>query len=168
MFDEQQKITNNPQRKPDCMCPAMAMEPCATGTHPVKKYIPETDACDCGFYDCIQDDVQTVTKTTTMSQLLITRGIPASIPYLGNGTAAVQSALARIASGDITWQGSIDPTGLKIVAVDNLDLQFEGAPLQSVVVYGETVGDALNVLTDAKQSALARLAAGGRCTVSRG
>jgi len=83
-----------------------------------------------------------------------------ALDYLGSANNAVAAACARIASGDIALESSAasDPNNV-IVAVDNADLQLDGHPLTAVIVYAAAKGDALNLLIDAKQPALARLAA---------
>jgi len=85
---------------------------------------------------------------------------PISIDYIGSANNAVASARARIASGDIALDSAAaaDPNNA-VVAVDNADLQIDGYPLSSVIVYAAAKGDALNLLIDAKQPAVARLAA---------
>jgi hypothetical protein len=85
---------------------------------------------------------------------------PLALDYLGSANNAVASARARIASGDIALEtaAAADPNNV-IVAVDNADLQIDGYPLGAVIVYAAAKGDALNLLIDAKQPAVARLAA---------
>ena len=85
---------------------------------------------------------------------------PIALDYLGSANNAIASARAQIASGDIALEASAaaDPNNV-IVAVDNADLQIDGHPLSAVIVVGSPKGDALNLLIDAKQPALARLAA---------